>query len=164
MHRLVVVAALALLACKQAPSSAPPPSAPPPPPAEPGAVTYDLRPARTLTWQEAQGAGGSRDGDFVTWEHFSGITCGSLYKAQPREALFILCGDRLIAGPLTTEAEVREVYELMQQELAEAVRMKADMMTFAFELGRSVRSRMPDGCSNCVYRVYDRNGNYLRTE
>lgn len=42
----------------------------------------------------------SVDGDFMTYSPAGEEPCGFLYKKTPTEAVYVLCGGRVIAGPL----------------------------------------------------------------
>jgi hypothetical protein len=125
---------------------------------------WELRPRRVLVAGQHQG-GMSEDGDYMTWEQFGdGPQCGLLYKKHPGEALFLICDGQLAAGPLTTEAQVQELYQFMQQQLAEKVEMRMSQSRMSYEIGRSVRAAFPDGCAACKYKIYDQNGNFIRNE
>ena len=61
---------------------------------------------------------GSRDGDYTYFRELEGGgTAGFLYKAKPQEAIYVLWGGKVIAGPLTTEEQVRKVTEQLADQM-----------------------------------------------
>jgi hypothetical protein len=163
MTRLIVAFTLLAACVPLAPTT--PASAPAPAPAPAGdGSTFDLRPVRVMD-ALAPGASLTGDGDFMTWSQFgTGATCGALYKTTPYEAVFILCADQVVAGPLTTSEQIEAVFADLRRELDAAVAANTQQSQMAYQIGRNIRANWPTGCSNCTYRVYDASGNYLRDE
>jgi len=107
----------------------------------------DLKPTREVPPGED-----SQEGDFVVFNKAE--RCGSMLKKKfGAEAVFVLCKGKVIAGPLTTPAEIDAVF-------AELSKLSAN----AHELTMSVMKNWPTKCSNCKYRVYDENGVLIREE
>ncbi len=107
----------------------------------------DMKPTRVV-----DPGGDSQEGDFVMFNKAE--RCGSMLKKRfGAEAVFVLCKGKVIAGPLTTPAEIEAVF-------AELSKLSAN----AHELTMSVMKNWPTKCSNCKYRVYDENGILIREE
>ena len=82
----------------------------------------------------------------------SGGTAGYFYSARPQEAIYALWGGEVIAGPLTTEQQVKEVTAMLSNN------MKAE-----HEMRMSIIKNYPTGILGPV-RVYDENGNIIREQ
>ncbi len=89
---------------------------------------------------------GSQDGDFVVYSRDEG--CGILWIVRPPgEAGYVLCGDTLMAGPLTTGTEIEDAFA----ELARLSRAGHDLQM-------ELMKKWPTGRT---VRVYDEVGNYV---
>lgn len=107
----------------------------------------DMKPLREVAPGED-----SNEGDFVVFNKAE--RCGSMLKKRfGAEAVFVLCKGKVIAGPLTTPAEIEAVF-------AELGKLSAN----AHDLTMSIMKNWPKGCVNCKYRVYDENGVLIREE
>jgi hypothetical protein len=93
------------------------------------------------------------DGDFVVFNRKA--RCGMLFKQRyGSDAMFITCGGKVVAGPLTTPTEIHGV-------MGELSARSAD----AHALTMRIMNNYPSGCgTQCRYRVYDANGRHLRDE
>ncbi len=136
------------------PTSAAAPAAPAattaaPPPV--GEAVFDLRQQRRIAVGETVDPPAlTVDGDFLYFQsHSLGKECGSLYKSSPHEAVFVLCGGEVLAGPLTTAAQIEEVFGLL-----------SDRSKNAHDATMAVINNYPTG-GNARYRVYDQHGRYL---
>ena len=68
---------------------------------------------------------GSRDGDYTYFmELEDGGTAGFLYKAKPREAIYVLWGGKVIAGPLTTAEQVKKITEILSDQMKDEHEMR----------------------------------------
>lgn len=111
--------------------------------------TVDLRPGRELP----PGTEPTQDGDFVSYSTSDGGRCGMLYKSvEPVEAMFVVCGDEVLAGPLTTVDEIQGV-----------VAELSDQSRSAHDLRESIVRNWPSG-GGTRYRVYDSSGRLIREE
>lgn len=92
----------------------------------------------------------SRDGDYLYFQELpEGGTAGFFYSTEPQEAIYVLWGGEVIAGPLTTKAQVEEVTAKLTRD-----------MQFEHEIRMSIINSYPTG-GNVRRRVYDANGNLI---
>lgn len=111
--------------------------------------TLDMHVQREL----APGTEPTADGDYVLYHQGGDGKCGLLYKTvAPVSAMFVLCGNEVLAGPLTTVAEVTGVV----REIAAGSRAGHD-------LRQRIVQNWPSG-GGTHYRIYDGNGRYLRDQ
>ncbi len=99
--------------------------------------------------RDGEPAAGKQDGDLVLYSDAD--RCGFLSRFRyPGEAVYLVCGNTVFAGPLTTPAEIEEVSEsvLAQKRQAHDLRM----------------SLMKQWPKFRTVRVYDSVGNDLGTE
>ncbi len=86
------------------------------------------------------------EGDFVVFD--KGAHCGLVSKKLlPVEAVFVVCGGRVLAGPFTTPAEVDQV----AADLRAVVSAKGSVAT-------EIPKKYPAGCATCRYSVHDAAG------
>jgi hypothetical protein len=91
-----------------------------------------------------------RDGDYLYFQELSsGGTAGFYYATKPEEAIYVLWGGEVIAGPLTTKAQVEEVTAKLSRD-----------MQYEHEIRMSIINNYPTG-GNVRTRVYDENGNLI---
>ena len=67
------------------------------------------------------------DGDYLWFRELEeGGTAGFLYKATPQEAIYVLWGGKVIARPLTTVKQIKDITEQLSDEMKEEheLRMK----------------------------------------
>lgn len=96
---------------------------------------------------------GSRDGDYTYFRELeNGGTAGFLYTTRPEEAVYVLWGGKVIAGPLKTVAQVEEVSAMLSNE-----------RNAEHETMMGIIRRYPTG-QNVRYRVYDSDGKLIREE
>ncbi len=116
-----------------------------PPPSD-GA--FDLRQVRRIAvGEDAEPTALTVDGDFLYYQSYSlGTECGSLYKTAPYEAVFVLCGEQVVAGPLTTGAQIEEVFAIL-----------SDRARSAHDATTAIINNYPTG-GNTRYRIYDQHG------
>ncbi len=92
---------------------------------------------------------GKQDGDLTLYSATD--RCGFLTRIRyPGEAVCLVCGDTVFAGPLTTPAEIDEVSEILLAQKREAHDLRMSLMK-QWPKFRTVR-------------VYDSVGNYKGTE
>ncbi len=95
----------------------------------------------------------TRDGDYEYFKELeSGGTAGYLFVTKPREAIYVLWGGEVIAGPLTTEQQVKEVTAILSKN------MKSE-----HEMRMSIIKNRPTGILGPV-QVYDKNGKLIREQ
>ena len=95
----------------------------------------------------------TQDGDYMYFKELeSGGTAGYLYVTKPQEAIYVLWGGEVIAGPLTTEQQVREVTAMLSNN------MKSE-----HEMRMNIIKNRPTGILGPV-RVYDSKGNLIRED
>jgi hypothetical protein len=123
-------------------------------------LTFDLKPLRQQGMGEDDSA--PRDGDLTPWVLANGITCGVMYKTSPVEAAFVLCGNRLLAGPLTAMTALEGALTQLEQEMSAAAGKDAAAVLAIVE--RTMRAKWMTSCTGCRYRIYDDRGNHLRDE
>ncbi|MBX3160140.1 MAG: hypothetical protein KF773_29505 [Deltaproteobacteria bacterium] len=121
-----------------------------------GGAELDMKPGRTFradgTQEERDRIAGAvpkmfaLDGDFEVFDEAT--NCGVMKKKRfGVEAMFVICGGRVVVGPLTTIAEISAVMGEMPKASAGAA-----------SLASALASRFPPGCPSCRYRVYDASG------
>lgn len=95
----------------------------------------------------------TQDGDYMYFKELeSGGTAGYLFVTKPREAIYVLWEGEVIAGPLTTEQQVKEVTAILSNN------MKAE-----HEMRMSIIKNRPTGILGPV-RVYDEKGKLIREQ
>ncbi|MDQ3751146.1 MAG: hypothetical protein M3367_19330 [Acidobacteriota bacterium] len=95
----------------------------------------------------------TRDGDYDWFKELEGGgTAGYLFVTKPREAIYVLWGGEVIAGPLTTEQQVKEVTAMLSKN------MKSE-----HEMRMNIIKNRPTGILGPV-RVYDEKGNLIREQ
>jgi hypothetical protein len=95
----------------------------------------------------------TRDGDYEYFKELEGGgTAGYLYVTKPREAMYVLWGGEVIAGPLTTERQVKDVTAMISKN------MKSE-----HEMRMSIIKNRPTGILGPV-RIYDKNGKLIREQ
>jgi hypothetical protein len=104
----------------------------------------------------------------VTWKQFgSGPACGMLYKVTPGEVAFLMCGDQIVAGPLTTLGHLWFVQEQVQDALDRLAKEGVSPLKLASEVARSVgevKPRPKQICKACRFEIYDQRGKLVRAE
>ncbi len=92
------------------------------------------------------------DGDTVIFNKSSRCAM-AMKKRFGADAVFVMCGGKVIAGPLTTVTEIKSVMAEVQAESADASK-----------LTQAIMNNYPSGCSTCRYRVFSSNGTLIREE
>jgi hypothetical protein len=91
-----------------------------------------------------------RHGDYLYFRELEeGGTAGFLYVNEPSEAIYVLWGGKVIAGPLTTAKQVREVAQTLSNEMEAEHKLRTSIIR-TYPVGRTTR-----------YRLYDSNGNLI---
>ncbi len=117
---------------------------------------YKLEIIRTIQMGEKP-EGGPQHGDYIIYRILeNGGTVGELHLFKPREAMFYIWDGEVIAGPLTTQAQVDEA-------LAMITRQSSEESASEHETRMEIMRNYPTG-QNKRRRVYDSKGNLLREE
>jgi hypothetical protein len=94
------------------------------------------------------------DGDLVTFRA-NGQHCGMIgVQQRPAYASFLVCGDKVLAGPLTTDIELKEAMELVTRAGVAEINAEMQVKQAELNLSRSVMQRWPSGGGTTT--VYDR--------
>jgi hypothetical protein len=89
------------------------------------------------------------DGDFEIFDKAS--HCGAMKKKLfGVEAMFVVCGGRVVIGPLTTVAEISAVMTALPGAATGGAATMAELA-----------AKHPTGCASCRYRTYDASGQPL---
>jgi len=95
----------------------------------------------------------TRDGDYDYFKELEdGGTAGFYYSTKPQEAIYVLWGGEVIAGPLTTEQQVKQVTAMLSKN------MKSE-----HEMRMNIIKNRPTGILGPV-RIYDEKGNLIREQ
>ena len=95
----------------------------------------------------------TRDGDYDYFKELEGGgTAGFYYSTKPQKAQYVLWGGEVIAGPLTTDEQIKEVAATISKNMRNEHEMRMNL----------INSR-PTGILG-PSRVYDQNGNLIREQ
>lgn len=95
----------------------------------------------------------TRDGDYDYFKKLEGGgTAGFYYSTKPQKAQYVLWGGEVIAGPLTTEQQIKEAAATISKN-----------MRNEHEMRMSIINSRPTGILG-PSRVYDQNGNLIRVQ
>ena len=95
----------------------------------------------------------TRDGDYDYFKKLeSGGTAGFYYSTKPQKAQYVLWGGEVIAGPLTTEQQIKEAAATISKNMRNEHEMRM----------RLINNR-PTGIIGPA-RVYDEHGNLIRVQ
>jgi len=96
----------------------------------------------------------TQNGDVIAFRA-NGQRCGMIgMYSGPAYATFLICGGSVLAGPLTTDAEVQEAFQIVANAGVAEINGMAQQEQQAFDIAKSVRDRWPTGGGTT--RVYDR--------
>ena len=94
----------------------------------------------------------TRDGDYDYFKKLeSGGTAG-FYYSKPQKAQYVLWDGEVIAGPLTTDEQIKEAAETISKNMRNENQMQMDLI-----------NNRPTGIIGPA-RVYDENGNLIREQ
>ncbi len=95
----------------------------------------------------------TRDGDYDYFKELEGGgTAGFYYSTKPQKAQYVLWGGEVIAGPLTTDEQIKEVTATLSKNMRNEHEMRMNL----------IKNR-PTGIFGPV-RVYDEKGNLIREQ
>ena len=95
----------------------------------------------------------TRDGDYDYFKELeSGGTAGFYYSTKPQKAQYVLWDGEVIAGPLTTDEQIKEVAATISKNMRNEHEMRMNL----------IKNR-PTGILGPV-RVYDEKGNLIREQ
>ncbi len=117
---------------------------------------YKLEIIRTIQMGEKP-EGGPQHGDYIIYRILeNGGTVGELHLFKPREAMFYIWDGEVVAGPLTTQAQVDEA-------LAMITRQSSAESASEHETRMEIMRNFPTDRNKRV-RVYDADGNLIRED
>jgi len=95
----------------------------------------------------------TRDGDYDMFKELEGGgTAGFYYSTKPQKAQYVLWDGEVIAGPMTTDEQIKEVAATISKNMRNEHEMRMNL----------INSR-PTGILG-PSRVYDQNGNLIREQ